>query len=183
MDSSFLQWLLIVSTLLGGLAALSYFNDKFRLATWGALHRLLLRGPNVTVSPSTLGAYVNTHPRPRDLDKVIASDFDCSVSRSSSDWGWLNELTQALDITTIRELDRVVRKRFKLARLLARSFQAQDEIEPGHGVHLVLDIEAMERKGLDGFIELLSGLKLTAADAGYAKELWDDYQRIVANGA
>lgn len=183
MKSDLFQWLLAVSTLLGGVAALFYFNEKFRHFAISNLRAPFRRVPKVPISPTTLGAYVNTHPRPRKLDHDIAQDFGSEVERRESDWGWLYELAEAAGVETVRDLDKLVKKHYKLARLLARSFQSRDTIPSAHGVQLILDIKAMNELGLDEFITLLGSLKLTSAGPGYARELWDDYQRIITHGA
>lgn len=177
-----LQILIVVFTILSGIAALLYFNEKLRLLPWSKARALLVRVPRASLTASSIGAYVNTSHRSRSLDMAIADDFGATVARTSSDWEWLRELATAVGVKTVRDLDRLVKKHFTHARLLSRSFQATDTIETAHGVQLVLDIEAMRQKGLDGFIELLGSLKLTSAGAGFAKNLWNDYQTIVKRG-
>lgn len=183
MNSTSFQVLLAVCTVLGGAAALLYFNEKMKLPIWARARMLLVRAPKAPLTPSSIGAYINTHPRPRSLDKTIADDFGATVERINSDWEWLRELAEAVGVMTVRDLDRLVKKHFRAARRLARSFQATDTISTAHGVQLVLDIEAMDRKGLDGFITMLGGLKLTSACAGFAKDLWNDYQKIAKHCA
>lgn len=183
MRSDSFQWLLTICTLFWGGAALLYFNETFRKFARSNLRTPILRAPKAPISPSTLGAYVNTHPRPRKLDYDIAKDFDTKVKRSESDWQWLYELSKAVGVETIRDLDKLGKKHYQIARLLAHSFQLHNAIPSAQGVRLVLDIKAMNELGLDGFISMLGTLKLTSADPGYARELWEDYQRIVKHDA
>ena len=79
--------LLAVFTILGGIAALLYFNEKLRLRTWATVRSFLVRTPRTPLTASSIGAYVNTHRRPRSLDKAIADDFGAAVARSDKENG------------------------------------------------------------------------------------------------
>lgn len=183
MNSLYFQAFLAICTILGGIAAIFYFNEKLCLLTWTRLREMLSRPPKTPITASSIGAYVKTNERVRALDEAIAQDFGDEVERRESDWEWLKELAQAVGVQTIRDLDRLVNKHARHARLLARSFQTHKTIFTAHGVQLVLEIEVMNNRGLEGFIALLRDLKLTSTDAGFAKDLWDGYQRIIEHGS
>jgi len=183
MDTFSFQLLLAICTILGGLSAVVYFHEKLGLPSLAALRRRLFGAPKAPINPSSISAYVHTNPRSRDLDKAIAEDFGLALKPSDSDWEFLYEQTQSLGLTTIHQLDRLVAKHQRNARLLARTFRPTDSITFSHGLQLVLEIEAMERFGADWYAKHLKGLQLTSTGEGYAKDLWSYYQQVKAYGA
>lgn len=183
MDTFWVQLLLAVCTVLGGLAAVVYFHERLGLPSLASLRQRFFGAPKAPINPSSISAYVHTNPRSRDLDKAIAEDFGLSLKPSDSDWQFLYEQIQSLGITSIQQLDRLVAKHQHNARLLARTFRPTDSITFSHGLQLVLEIEAMERFGTDWYAKYLKGLRLTSTGEGYAKDLWSYYQQVKAHGA
>ena len=183
MDRFWVQLLLAVCTVLGGLSAVVYFHEKLGLPSLASMRRRLFGAPKAPINPSSISAYVHTNPRSRDLDKAIAEDFGLTLKPSDSDWQFLYEQIQSLGLKTIRQLDRLVAKHQSNARLLARTFRPSDSIEFSHGLQLVLEIEAMERFGSDWYVKHLKDLRLTSTGEGYAKDLWSYYQQVKAYGA
>jgi hypothetical protein len=117
------------------------------------------------------------------LDKAIAEDFGLTLKPSDSDWQFLFEQIQSLGLKTIYQLDHLVAKHQRNARLLARTFQPSESVTFSQGLQLVLEIEAMERFGSDWYAKHLKELQLTSTGEGYAQDLWSYYQQVKAYGA
>ena len=183
MNRFWVQLLLAVCTVLGGLSAVVYFHEKLGLPSLATMRRRLFGAPKAPINTSSISSYVHTNPRSRDLDKAIAEDFGLTLKPSDTDWQFLYEQIQSLGLKTIRQLDRLVAKHQRNARLLARTFRPTDSIEFSHGLQLVLDIEAMERFGSDWYVKHLKDLRLTSTGEAYAKDLWSYYQQVKAYGA
>ena len=182
LQQAWFQWLLAVCTILGGLSAVLYFNDRFaakfqRWTGWG-----LPRVPAIPITASAVAAYLNTHPRPRALDQAIANDVGAKVKLANTDWAWMIDLINAVGVTNVKELDRLVKKHAAHARLLARSYQPQETVPTAEGVQLVLEIACMEKSGVDGLKKMFRSLKYISTGPGHAEELWADYQRIKKYG-
>lgn len=180
MDSLWLKLLLIVCTVLGGISAVVYFHDRLKLPSLANLKLLFFGVPKAPIYPSSISAYVHTNPRSRRLDQAIATDFGLALKRIDSDWEFLYEETQSLGLKNIRQLDKLVAKHRRTARLLAQTSWSPDSIRFSDGLQLVLEIEAMERFGADWYTKHLKGLKHSSTGEGYAKELWGDYQQVKA---
>lgn len=183
MEAHWFQVLLAMCTVLGGLSATLYFHEKLGIRSLATLKRRVFGAPKAPINPSSLSAYVHTNPQSRDLDKLIAEDFGLLLKPSDSDWQFLYEQTQVLGLRTIHQLDRLVAKHQRNARLLARNFRPSENIEFSHGLQLVLEIEAMERFGPDWYAKHLQSLQLTSTGQGYADDLWSYYQQVKTYGA
>ena len=159
------------------------FHEKLSLPSLSLLRARIFGAPKAPLNPSSIAAYVHASPRSRDLDKAIAEDFDLPLKHSDGDCQYLVEETQALDLGTVQQLDRLVAKHSSNARLLARTFRPAKSIEQAYGIELVLEIEAMERFGSNWYAEHLSRLKHTSTSKAHADDLWSYYQQVKAFGA
>ena len=126
----------------------------------------------------SLFAYVNAHSRPASIAQRIATRRMLAFRNIDSDCAWLFEQAQRLGIRTVRALDDMVAKHGSLADRLSDYPIPRQPVDAGFVLARILEIEAMERNGLDGLEELLGSLKLTSADAGWRVELFHAYQQI-----
>ena len=103
--------------------------------------------------PTSLHAiilYVNSSAKPLNLDNDIALATSSTVDPFVGDGRWLLDMVSALSISTMGQLDELVARHTPHAKLLAHAILSEHQkIRRGHGLSLVLEIEAMQRYGSD----------------------------------
>jgi hypothetical protein len=173
-----MEILLAACTVLGGAAALAYFWDKKKpgwfLQTWRS------RAPAIPISPSSVFAYANGHPRPIGIVREIAERRGLQVGHIDGQSVWLNEQLEFLNIKTIRELDELVRKHAKAASRLADYITPEHSIDTGFVLARVLELVAIERSGKEGLRRFCTSLKYSSGGTGWADEIYHAFEQIRA---
>jgi hypothetical protein len=170
-----METLLVISTLLGGMAAVWFFWDKLP-----GLVRLpsLRRAPAIPIDRRSLFAYANGSERLHSLTRRVAEKRGFEVQHIDGESAWLNEKIAKLGVKTIRELDAYVRKFGEAALKLTDYVTPQGPIDTGFILGMVLEIVAIERGGREGVREFNTGLKYSSGGHSWADEMYDAYQRV-----
>lgn len=132
--------------------------------------------------PTSLHAvilYVNSSAKPLNLDKDIALATNSTVDPFVGDGRWLLDMVTALNISTMGQLDGLVARHTPHARLLAHAMLSEHQkIRRGHGLSLVLEIEAMQRYGSEWYEKFIKSLKMTSSSKGFADEVYSFYMTV-----
>ena len=176
-----MEAILTICTILGGIAALMYFWEK-KNPGWLSRIKGYERAPAVPIDPSSLFAYVSSHPRPLALAQSIAERRGLEMRSIDSESAWLNEQVQVLGIKTIRELDDLVKQYGQVAVRLADYMTPKQPIDSGFVLGRVLEVVAIERGGKEGFRGFCTSLKHSTGGTGWAEEIHHAYQQIKQYG-
>lgn len=136
----------------------------------------------IPLDNASLFAYVNGHSRLAAIAKRIATRRRLEFRNMDSDCVWLYEQVQRMNIATVRALDDIVMRHASLADRLSDYLIPRQPVDAGFVLARVLEIEAMERNGLDGLTELLSSLRFTSTDRGWGSEVFHAYKQLKAIG-
>jgi hypothetical protein len=132
--------------------------------------------------PTSLHAiilYVNSSAKPLNLDNDIALNTSSTVDPFVGDGRWLHDMVTALNICTMGQLDELVAQHTPHAKLLAHAILSEHQkIRRGHGLSLVLEIEAMQRYGSEWYEKFIKSLKLTSSSKGFADEMYSFYTTV-----
>lgn len=172
-----------IATVVSGIAAGLYLYVEAR--KWpilGQLRAKLRRTPAVPISTRSLAGYAVTAPSPRALDELIAKDHGIALREPDTDWHYLHEQALLLEIKTTRELEAIVRKHRKVARILARHLHFKTRLVRGEAVELCMHCEAMSRYGDNWYDKFLGKLRNTSAGRQYAEDLLADYRDAKSYG-
>lgn len=140
-------------------------------------------GPSLAEDePTSLHAvilYVNSSAKPLVLDNDIALATSSTVDPFVGDGRWLLEMVTELNISTMGQLDELVARHTQHARLLAHAINSEHKkIRRGHGLSLVLEIEAMQRYGSEWYEKFIKPLKMTSSSKGFADEMYSFYMTV-----
>lgn len=172
-----IEVIVLISTILGGIAAIFFFWEKISSA------QLLNRFRNKSAHPIPIDkrsvfAYVNGSERLSVLTQEIATRRGLELRNIDSQSIWLHEQIEKLEINTIRELDSYVKKYGAKAVLLSNYLTPKAEIDPGFVLGRVFHIIAIERGGHEGLREFLSNLKFSSGGRQVADEVYQSYVQI-----
>ncbi len=175
-----IEALLIISTLLGGAAAAWYLWEKFGQDEnfdrfFGRLE------PPTPIDSGSIFAYGNGSKRLWALTNRIAKTRGFEVENVDGESAWLNERIKKFGVQTIRELDSYVRKYGEAAIKLTNHVTPQKAIDNWFVLEAVLDIAAIEKRGLEGIRELHSDLEYSTGVERWAEAVFKNYEQIKKN--
>src|ERR1043166_5838719 len=139
----------------------------YRFTDYRAIH---VSPPPIPVDRASIFAYTNAHSRPAAIAQRIAKKRNLQFRNIDGDCVSLLARVERLDIHTIRELDNTVARHTKLIEQLSDYLVPKQALDADFAISRALEIEAMERNGLDGLTALLSNLQLTSVSAGWMAE-------------
>jgi hypothetical protein len=128
--------------------------------------------PAIPVDRASLFAYTNAHSRPAAIAQRIARKRNLEFANIDGDCVSLLARVERLDIPTIRELDNTVARHANLVEQLSDYLVPKQALDADFAISRALEIEAMERNGLDGLTALLSNLQFTSVSAGWMAEVF-----------
>lgn len=137
--------------------------------------------PALPLSPRSLFAYANSHPRPNALIHQLAVRRTLAVQSFDSESAYLNEHVASLQIETVRELDELVVRHAVMAERISDYLQPQSPVDSGFLLSLVLDVYAIERLGLPAFIKYREALRYSSGGRRWAEEIYEYYVELKAN--
>jgi hypothetical protein len=172
-----IEALLIISTLLGGAAAVWYFWDIFGQhesfdRSFGRLE------PPTPIDSSSVFAYGNGSKRLWALTNRIANTRGFEIENVDGESAWLNERIKKFGVQTIRELDSYVQEYGEAAVKLTNYVTPQKAIDNWFVLQAVLDIAAIEKRGLEGIRELHRDLKYSTGGERWAEDVFKNYVQI-----
>ena len=176
-----LEVVLGVSTVLGGIAALMYFQDRWT-PDWLTRLKSSVRAPAIPVDPRALFAYASSHPRPLKLARAIAQRRGLEFRPVDSESVWLIEQIEVLGIKTIRELDQLVKQHATVALRLSDYMTPQQPIDTGFVLGRVLEVVAITRGGKEGLLRFCTSLRYSSGGSGWANEIFSAYQQVAKYG-
>jgi hypothetical protein len=141
-----LEVILGISTVLGGLAALMYFQDKWT-PDWLTRFKGSVQAPAIPIDQRAVFAYASSHPRPIQLARSIAERRGLEFRSIDSESVWLLEQIQVLGIKTIRELDQLVKQHATVASRVSDYMTPKQPIDTGFILGRVLEVVAITRGG------------------------------------
>lgn len=172
-----MEILLIVSTLLGGVAAVWFFWEKADSAK-GIGRLSFSRAPAIPLEPRSLFAYANGSERLHSLTRKVAEKRGLKVEPIDGESASLNEKLEKLQIKTVRELDSYVRKFGESAVKLTDYIAPQGSIDNGFMLGMLLEIVAIHRGGKEGLREFHRDLRFSSGGDGWADEMFEAYGQI-----
>lgn len=134
----------------------------------------------VPMSRATLFAYLNGHRRPIELLRNLASRRGLKTRPVDPESAYLNEQVNTLKVKTVRELDDILVRHWPLADKLSDYMQPEGAIDTGFIISLVLDIETIEARGLEGFVAYREGLRFSTGGRRWAEEIFGYYTNLKA---
>jgi hypothetical protein len=137
-----------------------------------------IRPPAIPVDRASLFAYANAHTCPAAIAQRIAKKRNLQFRNIDGDCVSLLHVVERLNIRTIRELDDIVTRQAALADQLSDYLVPRQALDADFAIRRALEIEAMERNGLDGLTALLSSLPLTHVDTGWVTDVFHAYQQL-----
>lgn len=172
-----MEFVLAISTLLGGVAAIWFFLEKAG-SEKGMGPFSFFPEPAIPLEPRSLFAYANGSKRLHALTRRVAEKRGLKVEPIDGDSAWLNEKVTKLEIGTVRELDAYVRKFGEAAVKLTDYVTPQGSIDTGFILGMLLEIVAIERGGKEGVRELHRDVQFSGGGQGWADEMFEAYQQI-----
>lgn len=179
-----MDMLLIVCTIVGGIAGIGWIVEKLSgHAISKAFRSRAYRAPNIDANSLSLVAYVQGSPRPKELDRRIATERGLPLRDLRGDYVYLEEKVRFLGVKTIRDLDGLVKRYSDAACRLSHYLTPEGGVPTAFGVDLVLEIHALESGGLEKLVGLLTSLRYSAGSRGVAEDLKRAYDQIKDGGA
>ena len=172
-----IEVIVLISTILGGIAALFFFWEK--ISPKQLMNRFRNKSvPSTPIDKKSVFAYVNGNERLSALTKEIAARRSLKIRNIDSQSAWLHEQIEKLEIKTIYELDLYVNKYGDKAALLSNYLTPEAEIDAGFVLGRILHIISIERGGHEGLREFLSGLQYSSGGQHLADEMYKSYLQI-----
>lgn len=172
-----IEVLLIISTILGGAAALWFIWDK--LCHHESFTQFFSRlEPSSPIDSGSVFAYGNGSKRLWALTNRIAKTRGFEVENVDGESAWLNERIKKFGVQTIRELDSYVRKYGEAAVKLTNHVTPKQAIDNWFVMNAVLDIAAIEKGGLEGIRDLHRDLEYSTGGERWAEDVFKNYEKI-----